>query len=253
MPAAKKIMLESRLQKRLRILDHKDYRSYLDYVFSVEGRKGELIEMIDAVTTNKTDFFREADHFDLLVRQILPELKAAKPASKPLLFWSAGCSTGEEPYTLAMVLSEFMDSGQSGTFKIITSDISTKVLDKAEAGIYEEEKASVVPMEYKKKYMLKSKMKDACLVKMKREIRNKIEFVRINLMDDSFPVPHDLDVIFCRNVIIYFDRATQKRILSRMCLYLKKKGYLILGHSETLAGMDMPLENVAPTVYQRIY
>jgi chemotaxis protein methyltransferase CheR len=253
MPETKRIMLESRLQKRLRRFGFDSYKAYVDFVFSDEGRESELINMIDAVTTNKTDFFREAEHFEYLVGQILPAAEARDGAGivRPFDLWSAGCSTGEEPYTIAMVLEERRSLDPRFSYRIFASDLSTQVLDKAKEAIYEAAKVDVVPMSFKKKYMLRSKAKDQSLVRMKPEIRARVSFARINFMDDSYPVKGPFDVIFCRNVIIYFERAIQEAILKKLCTHIRQGGWLILGHSETLTGMDMPLRGIAPTIYER--
>ncbi len=253
MPDTKRVMLESRLQKRLRSYGFSDYSDYVDYVFSPEGRETELINMIDAVTTNKTDFFREAEHFDYLVGKIVPHAKAGEGigVSRPFSIWSAGCSTGEEPYTIAMVLEEYREVDPKFSYRIFASDLSTKVLEKAMEAVYEEEKAAVVPMSFKKKYMLKSKDASKRLVRMKPNIRSRVTFARINFMDETYDVDPFFDVIFCRNVIIYFERRIQESILRKLCDHLRPGSYLILGHSETLTGMEMPLKGVAPTIYQR--
>lgn len=253
MPDSKRIMLESRLQKRLRRFGFDSYKQYVDFVFSSEGRDSELINMIDAVTTNKTDFFREADHFDYLVGTILPEAEARFGAgiAKPLAIWSAGCSTGEEPYTIAMILEERRAADPRFSYRVFASDLSTQVLDKAREAVYEESKAAVVPLSFKKKFMLRSKDRDRSLVRMKPEIRSRVVFERINFMDDRYPIREAFDVVFCRNVIIYFERQVQESILRKLCSHIRPGGWLILGHSETLTGMDMPLRGVAPTIYER--
>jgi chemotaxis protein methyltransferase CheR len=246
-------MLESRLQKRLRRFGFDNYKQYVDFVFSDEGRESELINMIDAVTTNKTDFFREAEHFDYLVGKIVPAAEGRDGAgiARPFTVWSAGCSTGEEPYTIAMVLEERRALDPRFSYRIFASDLSTQVLDKAKEAVYEDSKVAVVPMSFKKKYMLRSKDKDKGLVRIKPELRARISFARINFMDDSYPVSETFDVVFCRNVIIYFERPIQEAILKKLCKHIRPGGWLILGHSETLTGMSMPLRGVAPTVYER--
>ena len=254
MPEGKRIMLESRLQKRLRRFGFDSYTEYVDYVFSAEGREGELINMIDAVTTNKTDFFREADHFEYLVDKLLPAAQARDGAGieRPFAVWSAGCSTGEEPYTIAMVLEERRLKDPRFSFRIFASDLSTQVLEKAKNAVYEESKAEIVPLTFKKRYMLRSRDKDKSLVRMKPEIRARISFDRINFMDDRYPVNEAFDVVFCRNVIIYFERKVQEAILRKLCTHIRPAGWLILGHSETLTGMTMPLKGIAPTIYERL-
>lgn len=253
MPETKRIMLESRLQKRLRHFGLASFSDYLKLVFSDKGRETELINMIDAVTTNKTDFFREADHFDFLIERIVPEAARISGAgvSRPFEVWSAGCSTGEEPYTIAMVLEERRVLDPAFSYRIFASDLSTQVLDKAIEAIYDEDKADIVPLSFKKKYMLKSKDRDEPKVRIKAELRARISFARLNFMDDSYPLDRNFDVVFCRNVIIYFERRIQEMILGRICEHIRPKGWLILGHSETLTGMSLPLRGVAPTIYAR--
>lgn len=249
MPDTKRIMLESRLQKRIRHFGMSGFSEYVDFVFSEEGRRTELINMIDAVTTNKTDFFREPDHFDFLLERILPEWQQARGGV--MSFWSAGCSTGEEPYTLAMVLEEYREQNAAFDYRIFASDLSTKVLDAAKAAIYDEEKCEPIPMSYKKKYLLRSKDHGAGLIRVKPALRAKVSFARINFMDDRYPVEQTFDVVFCRNVIIYFERQIQEAILGKLCGHIRSGGWLILGHSETLTGMSLPLKSVAPTIYAR--
>lgn len=250
MPDTKRIMLESRLQKRLRHFGMSSFSEYVDFVFSEEGRRSELINMIDAVTTNKTDFFREPDHFDYLLERILPEIARERPGVAS--FWSAGCSTGEEPYTLAMVLEEYREENPRFDYRIFASDLSTKVLDAARNAIYDEEKCEPIPLSYKKKYLLRSRDRGAALIRVKPSLRAKISFSRINFMDESYPVHETFDVVFCRNVIIYFERRVQEEILGKLCRHIRPGGWLILGHSETLTGMNLPLRNVAPTIYSRV-
>jgi len=251
MPDSKRVMLESRLLKRLRQLDLPDFSAYIDFVFSEQGRVSELINMIDAVTTNKTDFFREADHFDFLFNRILPELFSERDYAHRR-FWSAGCSTGEEPYTIAMVLEEFRERAPAFAWSMFASDLSTKVLDKAVEGVYPAEQAEPIPLSYKKKYLLRSKNREEALVRIRPEIRSRITFARINFMDRSWPIVEPFDVVFCRNVIIYFERRVQEEIIGKLLRHTAPNGWLILGHSESVAGMDLPMRSVAPTIYRKI-
>jgi len=246
MPEAKKIMLESRLQKRLKALNLDSFRTYCEYLFSEEGQRNELFNMINIVTTNKTDFFREPNHFDFLFSYALPALEKSS-----ISIWSAGCSTGEEPYTLAMVLSNFSEKVRRIDFSILATDISTEVLRIAENGIYPMERIEPVPMEYRHRYMLKSKDSKVNQIRLKPEIRSKIDFKRLNLMEKNFDLKRNFEIIFCRNVIIYFDKARQQDLLRRFFNYLKPGGFLFLGHSETMAGFNLGFNSVAPTVYQK--
>ncbi len=250
MPPTKRVMLESRLFRRLRLHNMTNFSAYVDWVFSDEGSRSELIHMIDAVTTNKTDFFREADHFDYLLNVLLPKW-TPRSSGDPFRVWSAGCSTGEEPYTLAMVLEERRQVAESFRWTLIASDISSKVLEKAIEAVYEEEKVAPVPMDFKRRYLLRSKDRSKAIVRVRPELRSKISFQRLNLMDENFGFKESFDVIFCRNVIIYFDRSTQERLIRKFYAHLRLGGYLFLGHSETLTGMNVPFRSVAPTVYRK--
>jgi chemotaxis protein methyltransferase CheR len=250
MPEAKRIMLESRLAKRLRELGFEGFSPYIDYVFSEGGRGGELINMIDAVTTNKTDFFREAEHFEYLYDRILPEISSTGPGQRR--FWSAGCSTGEEPYTLAMVLEEYRSREPSFSYSIFASDLSTKVLSRAEEAVYSGEQAAPIPLAYKKKYLLRSRDRSKDIVRIRPELRARVQFARINFMDPSYAAEGPFEVIFCRNVIIYFERSVQAEILRKLLLHLRPGGWLILGHSETIAGMALPIKSVAPTIHRKV-
>jgi chemotaxis protein methyltransferase CheR len=251
MPKTKRTMLEGRLQKRLRALGSESFREYCDYLFSPEGMKNELIHMFDMVTTNKTEFFREPGHFDYLTGTVLPMLRGEEGAGsrRPLRIWSAGCSTGEEPYTLAMVLSNYSEAVRRTPYLILASDVSSRVLDTASMAIYPEAKAAPIPMEFKKKYLLRSKDRSKSLVRIVPELRHNVQFRRINFMED-FGLRENMDIIFCRNVIIYFDRPTQEKLLSRFCQHLEPGGFVFMGHSETLNGLNVPLVPVAPTVYR---
>jgi chemotaxis protein methyltransferase CheR len=254
MPDSKKVMLEARLRRRLRVLEMDSFSKYCDYVFSSEGTRRELFNMIDMVTTNKTDFFREPRHFEYLAETVLPELINATGAGvrRKLMIWSAGCSTGEEPYTLAMVLSDFADTRRGFHFMILATDISTRVLEKAMSAIYEEDRVAPVPWEMKKKYLLRSRDKGRGLVRIVPALRETVKFRRLNFMEGDFGMRELLHIIFCRNVIIYFDRPTQERLLNRFCEHLVKGGYVFVGHSETLHGLDVPLVQVFPTIYRKI-
>lgn len=250
LPPSKKTMLEARLQKRLRALGFSSHRDYCDFLFSPEGMEQELHQLIDVVTTNTTHFFREPKHFDILSRQVAPELYRRQGRSRSIAVWSAGCSTGEEPYTLAMVLSEFAEANPGFLFSILATDISTQVLQQARQAVYAEDRIEGIPPEFRRKYLLRSKDRSRRLVRMGPELRALIRFERLNFMQD-FHFKDPLDVIFCRNVVIYFDRATQETLFQRFCNKLSPGGFLFIGHSESLTGMDLPLVQVAPTVYRR--
>jgi chemotaxis protein methyltransferase CheR len=252
MPPGKKIMLEARLQKRLKSVGAATFGEYCEYLFNSPHSQEELVQMINAVTTNKTDFFREPGHFHILTDTVLPPfIDPASGGGSCFTVWSAGCSSGEEPYTLAMVLSEFAALHPGFRFSIVATDISTKVLEKAKLGIYDEERVATVPVSIKQKYLMKSKDRGKGQVRIAPELRSQIRFERVNLMDEQYRRPELLDVVFCRNVIIYFERQNQEKLLGRLCNSLKPGGYLFLGHSETVHGFDLPLQRVTSTVYRK--
>lgn len=256
MPFTKKVMLEARLRKRLRALGYRSFEEYCDYLFSPEGMEHEHVPMIDVITTNKTDFFREPSHFDYLVQTVVPEMirDSGAGVKKPFMIWSAGCSTGEEPYTLAMVMSGFRERYPGGVFDfvILATDISTAVLERARTGIYQERRLEFMPKPMKKKYLLRSKDRTKALVRIVPELRDKIGFRRINFLEEDFGFSEKVDIIFCRNVIIYFERPIQEKVLNSLCRWLVPGGYLFMGHSETLHGLHVPLEAVSPTIYRHI-
>jgi chemotaxis protein methyltransferase CheR len=247
----KRTMLEIRLRRRLRGLNVASFSEYCEHVFSSEGRARELVHLIDAVTTNKTDFFREAGHFEYLTRKALPELARQPDADGTLLVWSAGCATGEEPYTIAMVLSEYVQSNPGLRFRVLATDISTGALDKARMGIFKTELVRPVPAELRRKYFMRSRDPNSDVVRVVPELRSLVEFRRVNFMDSDFGLSETPNVIFCRNVIIYFDRATQIRLLQKLTTELAPGGYFFAGHSESLQGMDLPLVTVAPSAYRK--
>ncbi|MBL0744560.1 CheR family methyltransferase [Chryseolinea lacunae] len=249
LPATKKSMLESRLNKKVKSLGMSSYKEFLDFIFSDEGKQGELYHVIDLITTNKTDFFREAAHFHFLTQQFLPGYQN-QGSRNHLKIWSAGCSTGEEPYTLIMTLEEYKKTHPELTYNLLASDISIRVIQTAYQGIYDLEKVEPVPLEMKRTYLMRGKLNPR-LVRVKPQYRKKIQYKRINLMDDHYGlVKNDLDIIFCRNVLIYFDKATQEKVIRKFCNLLRPGGLLFLGHSESIMGMDLPLRQVKPTVYQ---
>jgi len=249
LPPSKKTMLEARLQKRLRILGISSYKDYCEFLFSPQGMETELGHLIDQVTTNTTDFFREPKHFEYLYSTVLPEWYA-RNRGRELRLWSAGCSIGAEPYTLAIVFSEFREKHPDFRFHITATDISRQVLQKAHKGVYTTEQARGVPGNLMRKYFLRSKDKASKLVRVGPELRSTMDFRWLNFME-PFRFKDPRDIIFCRNVIIYFDKPTQNDLLSRFCQNLRGGGHLFIGHSESLAGMALPLDQVAPTIYSK--
>ncbi len=254
MPAVKKTMLESRLMKRLRQLKINDYKEYCDYLFSAEGRQEEIPHFINKVTTNKTDFFREPDHFSRLSQNILPSLLNQSGNNiRQLRIWSAGCSSGEEAYTLAMVISEFASRNPKirFNFSILATDISDNVLSMGKNAVYHTSQIDPIPLALRKKYLLKSRDYKKPIVKIAPEIRDKVTFRKLNLMDKDFGIEQNIHIAFCRNVIIYFNKETQEAILGKIISRLVPGGYLFQGHSESTQGMRLPVEPVFPTVFRK--
>lgn len=251
MPPGKRLMVQSRLMKRLRALEISSFEEYWAFIQSTED-KDEVINLINAVSTNKTDFFREPDHFKYLIDTVLPELIKNRPSEirEPFKFWSAGCSTGEEPYTLAMVLSDFAEKNRSFKFKILATDISTKVIEHGRIAIYSKERIDPIPMKMKQKYLLKSKDPANKVVRIIPKLRSKVIFRRLNFLD-NFRLKEKVEVIFCRNVVIYFDRDIQKKLVEKFYEQLIPGGFLFMGHSETINGLNTKFKTVAPTVYQK--
>jgi chemotaxis protein methyltransferase CheR len=247
----KRTMLEARLRRRLRDLNLDSCSQYCAYLFDPGRPAEEMVRFIDVVTTNKTDFFREPQHFDFLARVALPRRTAVTGNDRPLQIWSAGCSSGEEPYTLAMVLSEYAEAHAGFRFSILATDISTTVLDRAQSAIYTSDTLEPVPAGLRRKYLLRSRDRESDRVRIAPEIRTAISFRRLNLMDADYAIQPPADVIFCRNVMIYFDRPTQEKVLNRLARCLLPDGFLFVGHSESLHDLKVPLQPVAPAVYQR--
>jgi len=252
MPPAKKIMLQSRLQKRLRALNMQSFGDYCEYLFSKEGLQSEVIHMIDVVSTNKTDFFREPVHFDFLNQVVLPFYASKYTAQKTINIWSAGSSSGEEAYSIAITMEEFIENYKNFNYHIQGTDISTIVLEKAMTAIYPEDKTQVIPLSLKRKYFLRSKDKEKVRVRIAKEVRKKVSFSRLNLMDNSYNMPTNYNIIFCRNTLIYFDRSVQEKVINRLCRHLESGGFFFIGHSESLTGFDVPLKQIKPTIFQKI-
>jgi chemotaxis protein methyltransferase CheR len=244
---AKRVLLETRLRKRLRALRMGSFEQYCAQVLSA-GAGGELAEFVDAITTNKTDFFREPGHFDLLSRRLLPELAARRSPGEELRVWSAGCSTGEEPYTLAMVLADTL--GDATRFRVVATDLSRRVLRHAAAGLYRDDQVQPVPLELRRRFLERS-LENPDVVRVGPALRGRVTFRLLNLLDENYGHDRPFDAIFCRNVLIYFRRETQREVIARLCRTLARDGFLFLGHSESINGMDLPLAQIAPTVYTR--
>lgn len=254
MPPNKITMVEGRLRRRVRDTGYPNLAEYCRYLFENGGLESETVHIIDAVTTNKTEFFREVEHFKILANTVLPGFVGARDPNGriSLKFWSAACSTGAEPYTIAMVVADFAKKMPGLQASILATDLSTEVLEEALLGIYPESMIAPVPMPMRRNYLLKAKDRSRGVVRIVPELRKMMKFARLNLMATSYPVDRDMHVIFCRNILIYFDRPTQEAVLSRLCDHLIPGGYLFLGHSESLSGFSLPLASIGKTAFRRI-
>jgi chemotaxis protein methyltransferase CheR len=252
LPQTKRTMVEGRLRKRVRVLGLSGLHAYGAHLFERGGLDAELIHLIDCVTTNKTDFFREPSHFEFLRDIAVPQLAQRHGGRPPnLKVWSAASSTGAEAYSAAMVLQDLVTAGKVARFSILGTDISTEVLKEARSAIYPRAFVAPVPSPMQQRYLMRSKDPRDDVVRVTPELRRQVHFERLNLMDEAYPFDRDVDVIFCRNVLIYFDRPTQQAVLARLASHLRPGGYLMLGHSESMAGSGVDqLRSVVPTVYQ---
>nr|WP_255695997.1 protein-glutamate O-methyltransferase CheR [Shinella sp. NM-101] len=250
MPITKLTMLEGRLRRRLRATGIPSFNAYCDYLFKHGGIEKEAIFLIDAVTTNKTDFFREPKHFEFMERTGLPELVAA--GHKRLRLWSAACSIGAEPYTMAMVMQDFAESTPGIDYRILATDLSTDVLAAARRGVYPRDMVQPVPADLQRRHVMVSRDAARGEVRIHPRLRSTIGFARMNLMDNAYKVGEPMHMVFCRNVLIYFDKPTQAKVLTRLCDCLVPGGFLYVGHSETVTGIPLPVRQVANTVFKKI-
>lgn len=242
MREGKEGLVRARLTKRLRKLGLSDFDAYLDYV-QKEPTRREFAEMIDALTTNKTSFLREATHFDFLRDTVFPTLHG------PVRIWSAGCSSGEEPYTLAMLCNEAFPDVATRDVRILATDLSHRVLAQAKAGVYPAENMGDVPAPWLQKYWTrKQDAQGRGVFEADKPLRRLVHFAKLNLME-RWPMQGPFDAILCRNVMIYFDKATQQQLVQRYWQLLRPGGHLFVGHSESLTGLAHTFRYVQPAVY----
>jgi chemotaxis protein methyltransferase CheR len=247
----KRCLVATRLGPRLRALGLPSFTAYHRHLQTADPAGEELGRLINAITTNKTDFFREPHHFTHLARRWVPEVRARLgPGARRLRIWSAGCSTGEEPYTIAMVLLEALGSALGWDLRILASDLDSDVLARAEAGLYTAEQVRGVPAALRQRFFRPEPGPRGQRLSVRPELRALITFRRINLLQDPWPIRTRFDVIFCRNVLIYFDRPTQDRVVARFLQHLGAEGLLVLGHSETLHPLPAGLRHLGQTIYQ---
>ncbi|HEC18644.1 MAG TPA: protein-glutamate O-methyltransferase CheR [Gammaproteobacteria bacterium] len=249
----KRDLVYGRLSRRLRQLGLSRFRDYCDLL--QDGNDEEMVNFVNAITTNLTSFFRENHHFEFLAKDLLPNLlqkKVATNAPRRLRIWSAGCSTGEEPYSIAMVLKEVLGDDGNWDARILATDLDTRVLAKASSGIYEQERVEGLSKPRLRRWVKKGSGKNAGMVRMSPELRELITFKQLNLMDE-WPMKGPFDFIFCRNVVIYFNKPTQQQLFDRYADLLDEQGHIFLGHSETMFQKTDRYKLIGKTIYQKEY
>ena len=253
LPPGKRTMVEGRLRKRIRALGIADLDEYGRAVFEGGKLDDEFLHLIDCVTTNKTDFFREPDHFDFLRERAMPALASLRRgADSPLKFWSAAASIGAEAYTIAIVAAEAVGL-EARRFSVLGTDISTEVIAQARLAVYPLSMIDPIPSPLRERYVMRAVDAERQEMRIVPELRRMVRFQQLNLMDATYRVERDFDVIFCRNILIYFAKATQDAVLHRLSNHLRKGGFLILGHSESLAGAELnSMRQMAPTIFRRV-
>jgi chemotaxis protein methyltransferase CheR len=246
----KKKLIVARLSKRLRALNLQSFTQYYEYLNDGTDAGNEIVNLINRITTNKTNFFREKHHFDFLAYELFPQMIARSEVSgaRRLRIWSAGCSSGEEPYTLAMIAAEAFKSQRGWDIKILATDLDTEILQKAIAGVYPTQTVAPIPKEYLGRYFTRST--DGYTAG--NGLKSMITFRKLNLMNATFPMKRPFDIIFCRNVIIYFDVPTKESLLIRFYHHLKEGGYMFIGHSESLMHMRDKYKYLKHTIYKRV-
>jgi chemotaxis protein methyltransferase CheR len=250
---SKKELVKARLTKRLTNTGIDTFKDYYNYVTKVDKSGKELVQLLDHISTNKTDFFREKKHFDFLNTTLLPALISSKEQSRnrKLRIWCAASSSGEEPYTLAMTVFNHIKPNNGWDVKILATDISTRILQKAIDGTYKMDLLNDVPPGTTSAHFSKVLVDNTNCYRAKPHLKDIITFRRFNLMTESFPFKHPFDFIFCRNVMIYFDQETQHTLVKKFYGCLPKNGYLFIGHSETLSKTDNDFKYIQPAIYQR--
>lgn len=245
-------LLRARLGKRLRQGGFRTYQEYYEHVQRDRGGQA-LCELIDAVATNTTHLFRERQHFDFLAATLAAWAadRAWRAAHRAVRLWSAACSSGEEPHSIAMTAHDVLRSHPDLGLKILATDISTRVLARAKEGRYEPQRLGTVPDQFRRRYFTPTQHNGTCFLELVPELRRLITFARLNLMSPSFPFRHKFHFIFCRNTMIYFDRPTQAALVNKFTQHLHTGGYLLIGHSESLNALRHSLVYVKPTIYQK--
>ncbi|MEX6506169.1 protein-glutamate O-methyltransferase CheR [Jiella sp. M17.18] len=250
----KRLMVESRLRKRFRQIGENSFSAYCRHLFDEGGLEAEMVHLIDAITTNKTDFFREPEHLALMERQMVPELLQRRREERPVLkVWSAASSNGAEAYSIAMILQGMIDDGRSFRYAVLGTDISTSVLHTARQAIYPAEAIAPVPKRLAERYVLRGRSPErGDQVRIAPAVRRRVLFERMNLMDATYPYDRDVDIVFLRNVLIYFDKPDQDAVIDRLLGHLRPGGFLIVGHSESMIVRDGPVRQIGASVFQKL-
>lgn len=244
----KRILVAGRLTKRLRQLGFSSFKTYIEYL-DADTSGSELSELINRITTNHTFFFREREHFDFLEKTVLPGIAKQAGPGYPLRIWSAGCASGEEVYSTAMLLRSYYEQGGNiPDIGLLATDISLEALNNAQTGIYANARLEELPEKYRTKWFTRSGTDSWSI---HPEIKKMVLFKRLNLMADRYPMKGQFDVIFCRNVMIYFDQDSRERVVNSLFAYLKTGGYLFIGHSESLRRDTCPFEYIKPAIYRK--
>jgi chemotaxis protein methyltransferase CheR len=247
---AKRHMVTARLSKRLRILNIESYAEYLNLLRNPSTKAQELDEFIDVMTTNKTEFFRERGHYTAMVNLVVPKLRSLLDPTETLNVWSAACSTGEEPYSIAMLLYDHMRVDPT-SFSILATDVCKDALARARKAVYTSECIRPIPIDLATRFLMRGKGNRRGFYRIVPEIRNYVEFQRLNLMDESYSLNRPLHMIWCRNVMIYFDTPTKIELAKKLYRQLIPGGYLFIGHSESLNGLSSEFQPVLPSVYRK--
>ena len=245
----KQTLLSGRLNKRLRELNLSSYEQYCELLRSPQGQ-AELSPLVDLISTNHTHFFREPQHLDFLRDHILPDFISKNRGRDPFRVWSAACSSGEEPYTVAIVLAEYFLRHSERAWGIEATDISTRILAQAKDGIYRKDRVSLPEVALLHRYFQQGIGDYADYYRVKDSLRAKVKFHHLNLLHTPYPVAKDQHVIFCRNVMIYFDQKTQQELVEKLVAQLAPGGYLMVGHSESLLSVKHQLKSVRPAIYR---
>lgn len=252
LPPAKQLMIEGRLRKRMRARNQPNLHAYCRFLFDQGGLESEITHLIDVVTTNKTDFFREPDHLHFMESRMVEALLSLARPRPMLKVWSAASSNGAEAWSIAMVLEDLARKRRDFSYAILGTDISTVVLEQARRAVYPSEAMEPVPADKRQRYVMESKAPELRgEVRIVPELRRRARFDRMNLMDAQYPYDRDVDIIFLRNVLIYFEKADQEAVISRLVGHLRRGGYLVVGHSESMVVVEKNVRQVGPTVFQK--